>query len=197
MPVAPRTLNVDHAARKIQAGDRSCRWLAVDAGVLVLASVPAFFLAPPFAAALAAGALVLALCAATVRAHRNELIRRLAVHRDAYELPSVAAYGAKISSAENVALLAKWLREIVDSCGDPQTWVPSARVGACRVEITALADELASPYSLLSPDGAAECQRLLTRMVESPLYNTELPEEDLRAAIFRIRGRISLRAVSP
>jgi hypothetical protein len=170
--------------------------LALDVAGLIAVSVPAFFLAPAFAASLAAGALVLALCAVTVRARRNELIRRWAVHRDAYELPSVAAYGAKISSAENVARLAAWLREVLETCGDPLTWVPSARIRACRDEIAALADELVSPDHSLSPDGAAECQRLLTRMVESPLYNEQLPEEDLRAAIFRIRDRVSFRVAS-
>ena len=61
----------------------------------------------------------------------------------------------------------------------------------------ALAEELASPHLSVSPQGAVECRRLLTRGVESPLYNQEVPEEDLRAALLRIRAAISARGEDP
>jgi hypothetical protein len=42
----------------------------------------------------------------------------------------------------------------------------------------------------VAPTSAAACRRLVGRTADSPLYNEELPPEDLTAALFRIRAGI-------
>jgi hypothetical protein len=54
-----------------------------------------------------------------------------------------------------------------------------------------LAHELAAPAARVEPATAVACRRLVTRPVESPLYNPNLPEEDLRALLLRIRAGIT------
>lgn len=191
-----RRLDVDRAIEQARVAERRSRWLGVDAGALLALGIPGFLVSLPFGVALAAGGGVLGVCALVLRSHRNELISRLAVHRAAYAWPAVVAYGAKSASPEQVELMSAWLREMVENCTEPHTWCATPRVCAYRDEIATLADELASPHWSVSPEGAVECKRLLTRGVESPLYNQEVPEEDLRAALFRIRGGISAAAVN-
>ena len=58
-------------------------------------------------------------------------------------------------------------------------------------QIELLANDLASPIAQIRPSSAAACLRLLTHASESPLYNPDVPAEELPAAIRRIRLGIS------
>ena len=66
-----------------------------------------------------------------------------------------------------------------------------ARAAIYGQQLETPARELASPAARVEPAMAVACRRLLTRPVESPLYNPNLPEEDLRALLLRIRAGIS------
>ncbi len=190
----PPPLDLDRALAKARAAGRRSHWLVVDACALLLLGIPGFLLSLASGVVIATGAVVLILWACVLRSHRDELISRLAVHREAYHSPAVAAYGAKASSRKQLELLSTWLREIVDNSTEQHSLCATPRAWTYRSEIAALADELASPDRMIPPEAAVECRRLLTRSVESPLYNQEVPEEDLRATIFRIRDGISTMA---
>jgi hypothetical protein len=43
----------------------------------------------------------------------------------------------------------------------------------------------------VQPATAVACRRLVTHPVQSPLYNPNLPEEDLAALLLRIRSGIT------
>ena len=58
---------------------------------------------------------------------------------------------------------------------------------------------IAAPSARVEPATVVACRRLLTRPVQSPLYNPNLPDEDLAALVFRIRAGINSpdRSVGP
>jgi hypothetical protein len=184
--------HIDHAIHRLRVTKRWTCWLWIDAAaVAVAAAIVALFL-PNLAFGLAVGAAGLAVAALLVRANRRELIAQLALRRDAYFIPEVAQYGAHVAGPDQRAALSHWLREAVENCGEHVTWYAEERVLALREEIVTLASEFGAPNALVTPQSAVQCKRLLTRMVESPLYNYKLPPENLRAALYRIRAGISL-----
>jgi hypothetical protein len=58
-------------------------------------------------------------------------------------------------------------------------------------QLELLATELASSWARVLPASAAACRHLLTEAVESPLYNPDIPAEELPATIQRIRRGIT------
>jgi hypothetical protein len=182
---------IEEAFQRLEAASRWSKWLIVDAAVVATAAAIFATFSTKAAAALGGGAGLLVVVALAVRDRRRELVGRLAVDPDAYVIPDVARYGARAAAPAQVASLSDWLREAVATCGEGNTWYAEDRVLAFRTEIATLASELGAPGILVSPHSAVECTRLLTRTVESPLYNPQLPPENLRAAIFRIRAGIS------
>jgi hypothetical protein len=184
--------HIDESIRRLEATGRWTRWLFVDSAAVALAAACAAVYSGNLAFALALGAACLAVMGFCMRASRQELIGRLAARGDAYFIPEVAQYGEQVAAPAQRAVLSRWLREAVDSCGDHATWYAEERVLAYREEIVTLAREFGAPDAFVSPVSAVACKRLLTRMVESPLYNYKLPPENLRAALFRIRAGIQL-----
>jgi hypothetical protein len=160
------------------------------AGAALAAGVDAMF-SLRFAMALGAGALLEALFAALAVGRRRELVSRLALEPAAYALPVVAAYGARIARPSQRARLAAWLVEVVTEAYTPHSLYLGDRVALVADELEALARELVSPTRSVTATSAVACRRLLTHPVESPLYNPDLPFEDLHSALRRIRAGIA------
>ncbi|MFN8160242.1 MAG: hypothetical protein U0R52_04245 [Solirubrobacterales bacterium] len=179
-------MEVDDAIRKLKVTGRWSRWLLVDSAVVALTAA-VLVGSTGLALALGLGAVCLLAAALAVRDHRRQLIGRLAARGDAYVIPEVARYGARAAAPAQLARLSDWLREALDSCGEDHTWYVEERVLANAEEIVNLVSELRAPDLSVTPVSAVECKRLLTRMVESPLYNNMLPPENLRASLYRIR----------
>jgi hypothetical protein len=188
--------HIREAVNQLEATARWIRWLLLDAGVVTAAAAVALAVSSRLAFGLGLGAALLLLAAYSVRGRRQELISRLALHADAYVIPEVARYGAHAAAPAQLAWLSDWLGEAVDSAGE-EFWYAQDRVLIYRDEIATLAAELRAPDILVSPQSAVECRRMLTRMVESPLYNYRLPPENLRATIFRIRAGIDRTPRTP
>jgi hypothetical protein len=182
---------LEESLRRLHTSLRWARWLVLDAAVVALAAAWAGLSAPGLAAALGVGAIALLALAAGVWGYRRELIGKLAIHPSAYVIPEVADYGAKSATPARLTSLSAWLREAVASCSDQTGFYYKDRVFTFRREIIELAAELEAPGARMSPPSAVECARLLTRTVDSPLYNHSVPPENLKAAIFRIRAGIT------
>jgi hypothetical protein len=169
---------------------RARRCLIAAMVVAVLAAVFAHS-SPAFAAALAAGGALQLAAAVTVWLCRRERIERLALEPSAYVIPAVARFGARVCALPERRRLAAFIQAVVHERGHPLELHLVTRAGRCAQLLDALARELASPGARVEPAVAVACRRLLTRPVESPLYNPNLPEEDLRALLLRIRAGIS------
>lgn len=158
------------------------------AGTSVLAVLAAVFwpaLVVPFACGIAAEA---ALGAVSLAARRNR-ISRLALEPAAYVLPDVERFGRRLAEPGYCVRLAAWISEILTEAYVPGNLYLADRVALFRRELDALARELAGPVRI-QPSSAVACRRLLSDMVESPLYNPRLPTEDLGLALERIRAGI-------
>lgn len=165
-----------------------------EAGVLAAAAVALAIIAavrwPGLVLPFAVGAaLELAIAAGAVVA-RRERISRLALEPAAYALPEVECYGRRLTDPGQRARLSAWISEILSDAHLPGNLYLADRVVLFRRELLALARELALPSRRVQPESAAACRRLLTRAVESPLYNPRLTTEDLRLALERIRAGI-------
>ena len=172
---------------------RRCLIAAVVVGALAIAVVPS---SPGFAVALAVGGAVQLAAAVVLWLSRRERIERLALEPSAYVIPAVARFGARVCALRERRRLAAFLQAVLHERGHPLELHLVARAGRCAQLLEALARELASPAARVEPAMAVACRRLLTRPVESPLYNPNLPEEDLRALLLRIRAGISSSDVS-
>jgi len=184
---------VESAASDVQrARDRSRRCLVAGLGVAGVAAA----VAPSsvrLALALAAGALLAFTIAAIAWWWRAERVERLALDPDAYAIPAVAEFGTRICAMRERRRLAAFIHALTRERGHPLDLHIGARAASCALQLEAIAHELASPAVRVDPAIAVACRRLLTRPVESPLYNPNLTEEDLRALLVRIRAGLSLR----
>ncbi|TMJ95009.1 MAG: hypothetical protein E6G67_08110 [Actinobacteria bacterium] len=186
------TWALDRAAHEL--GKR--RRKVVEAGLLAAAAGAAaaagfaFSVGAPVEIALAAGAGLEAILALASLVGRREQVARLALEPAAYALPEVSRYGMRLSRPHERARLAAWLCEVVADAQLPETLYLADRVAPVTHELEALARELVSPALTVQPASAVSCRRLLTRMVESPLYNPNLPAEELLGELRRIRGGI-------
>jgi hypothetical protein len=179
---------VEQAADDIRRRRRRAQqaaWLATAA--LSAAGLIAFF-SLPIAAAFIAGALLEGLIAADSVYRRRELISCLALQPAAYALPEVAAFGEKAMRPRQRARLAAWLSEVVADAHAPHSLCLGDRVMLVADELEALACALISPSGSIEAPSVVACRRLLTDMVDSPLYNSALPVGDLHDAVHRIRA---------
>jgi hypothetical protein len=165
---------------------------AVTAGLACAAlATPIAFLTFTAAVALIVGAGVALLVGAVSLLSRRDAILRLALEPTAYSLAEVRSYGERLVVLAERQRLAGWLREIVREARVPGNWYLADRVALYAGQIESLANDLASPLAQIRPSSAAACLRLLTHASESPLYNPDVPAEELPAAIRRIRLGIS------
>lgn len=169
---------------------RAVRWLIAGGVVAVIAAAAVPF-SPGFAIALAVGAALQLSISAVLWLSRRERIERLALDPSAYVIPAVARFGARMCALRERRRLAASIDAVVHQRGHPLELHLVARAATCAQQLEMLARELASPAARFEPATAVACRRLLTRPVESPLYNPNLPEEDLRALLLRIRAGIT------
>jgi hypothetical protein len=154
--------------------------LAVLAGVLLLTESVAL------AGAVGAGAVTaLVICGLAVD-ERRRLVLTLVAMGDANSIPEVGALAERLAHdpAERRRVAAS-LRTAV-SAGRPglagyraPMVVAQGRVALVAPRLLALADAIGDQRVSVSPPAVALCRRLLTDGVGSPLYNPNLPEQEL------------------
>jgi hypothetical protein len=114
---------------------------------------------------------------------RWDLVDRLSWERDAYAIPEVLAYASREATMERRRTFSALIRDVVT-----EPWpAVEKRVRAAAPDLDALASELDDDGLALDPSAAVACMRLLRDFTVSPLLNPELPSEDLRSRINRIR----------
>jgi hypothetical protein len=155
----------------------------------LLAAVIAAF-APDVALALLAGSAVAAAFAIANKLGRRDTIARLALEPSAYVLPDIRHYGVRLTLPAERARLAAWLDEVVREASIPGNWYLADRVACYEGQIKSLAHQLAAPGVPIPPATAVACHRLLTHASESPLYNPNVPADELPAWIDRIKRGI-------
>jgi hypothetical protein len=167
----------------------------------VIAAAIAAILAPAVASfsvrlavGLAVGAFVGGVIAALTWARRRELLESLALDPEAYSIPEVASLGSRVVAIGQREQLASWIRSLIR--GNEQ-WLElhlPERTRTHAPELEAVAREISLPAAQVHPASAMACRRLLTHPVQSPLYNPNLPDEDLTAVLLRIRAGITSQA---
>jgi hypothetical protein len=157
--------------------------VAVACGTLAVATGP-FSL--DVALALLAGGFVAVAVAVANLLGRRDAIGQLALDPSAYELPEIRRYGTRLTLPSERAKLAAWLREVVREAPEPGNSYLADRVSRYSGQLESLARQLTASWVLVMPASAVACHRLLTHAAESPLYNPDLPADELPAAIDRI-----------
>jgi Zn-dependent alcohol dehydrogenase len=193
----PRRAGAVNARDVEQAGadvERSMHWVwrcLLAGGVVAAIAGAVASSSPRFAVALGVGCLLLVGIAVVLWLVRRERIERLALDPAAYAIPAVARFGARACALRERRRLASVIQAVVRERGHPLELHLVIRTSRHAQQLEALARELASPAARVQPPIAVACRRLITRPVESPLYNPNLPEEDLQALLLRIRAGIS------
>lgn len=175
-------------ARAVDQADARLRDLRLEergtlglAGAALAASLAATEVSPALVAPLFIGGLVVGALGARAMWHRWDLLERLSGERDAHVIAEVLAFASREATLDRrrsfAALIRSRLRE---------TWDP--RVLAVAPELEALAVELEDADLTLDPASAVACMRLLSDVSRSPLFNRELPTEDLRSRVLHIRS---------
>lgn len=182
---------VEQAGADVERSLHRAQRLLIAAIVVAALAIVAIPASPGFAVALAAGAALQVGAAVVLWVTRRERIERLALDPSAYVIPAVARFGARVCALRERRRLAAFIEAVVHDRGHPLELHLVGRAGHHAQLLDAVAHELASPAARVEPAVAVACRRLLTRPVESPLYNPNLPEEDLRALLLRIRAGIS------
>lgn len=140
------------------------------------------------ASACAAGAVTGYLVAFVSVLSRRDQIARLALDPVAHELPEVSRFANRLASHLERERLAAWIVEILrEAASIPGNLYLSARVVRYAEELAALGRDLSDPDAEIRPASAAAVHLLLTRAVESPLYNPAVPADRLPAIIANIR----------
>jgi hypothetical protein len=179
---------VDEAAAKLR--DRRRRALeaaALGAGSGLVAG-GALDGSPRLTVALLAGAGFEVLVLVWAMVSRRCLIATLAVEPDAYSIPEVEAYGQGLTKLRQRRILAEGIRSMVKDAFRPGSLYLGDRVARYARDLEAVARDLLSPAVRVHPVSIARCRRLLTEGSESPLYNPNVPEEELDGILRRIRA---------
>jgi hypothetical protein len=140
-------------------------------------------------AALPAALVSLALLSYAVltRVANQHQLESLATDPGAYALPDVRALGKRLVTDTTRRRLAGWLWEVIREAGQPGSLYLEDRVRAHSHQLRALARDLSASNVVVQATSMATCVRLLTSAAESPLYNPNLPAEQLMSMLFRIR----------
>lgn len=125
---------------------------------------------------------------------RWDLVDRLLLEREAYEIAEVRARAECLALPDNRHSLAcsiRWRLEHASAFAEPD-----GRLLRVVPALTALADELGDETLEFDPLRAVECERLLTDGCTSPLVNPAASVDDVYAWICRIRAGLTPRAVA-
>jgi hypothetical protein len=183
--------DVETAAAAVEKTGRSTVRALVMTGVVAGVALAVLPFQAGFAIALAVGAVSGLVAAAALWWHRRERIERLALEPAAYSIPEVARFGARVAALTERRRLASWIESVACEGGGSVDLHLALRASKYAHQLQTLARDLAAPSARVDPAMAVACRRLLTQPVESPLYNPNLPEEDLGALLLRIEAGIS------
>jgi hypothetical protein len=125
--------------------------------------------------------------AVLTRVANQHQLESLATDPGAYALPDVRALGKRLVTDTTRRRLAGWLWEVIREAGQPGSLYLEDRVRAHSHQLRALARDLSASNVVVQATSMATCVRLLTSAAESPLYNPNLPAEQLMSMLFRIR----------
>jgi hypothetical protein len=126
---------------------------------------------------------VLSMAAALIR---REAVDRLALDPRTHAIPEVHDHARRAATAAQRRRTARNIIALIN--GEPSL-APYLidRVRAFEHELQAVAHLLEAAPDSFEPSCAVACRRLITRPVDSPLYNPELPAEQLATTLRRIR----------
>lgn len=125
---------------------------------------------------------------------RWDLVDRLLLEREAYEIAEVRAraeHMALLDNRQSLACSIRWRLEHASAFAEPD-----GRLLRVVPDLRALADELVDETLELDPLRAVECERLLTDGITSPLVDPTASIDELYAWICRIRAGLKPRAVA-
>ncbi len=126
------------------------------------------------------GAATAVACGLWIRSERRVLLTRLVAQGDALGLAPVRAHADKLLSQRQS--IATGLRHAISSCAFPAAdfaLVRPERVSAHERRLEWLAAAFADARIPVEPSSAALCVRLLCEPVTSPLYNHQIPPDQL------------------
>ena len=175
---------VDDAAARLCALRREKWERLILAAVALVCAILAAAVLPELAVPLLVGGLAIGVLGLQALFRHWDLVERLSGERAAYVIPEVLASAAREARIERRHSFAAVIRSHLPKPG----LVSGARVAAAADELEALARELDDRGLALDPAAAVACMRLLTNVVESPLFNSELPSEELRSRVRQIRS---------
>jgi len=119
-----------------------------------------------------------------------DLLQRLALDPVTRDLPEVTRYSRRLALESERRRLAGCINSIIREAAVPGSFVQRERVVLVEDQLRLLARLLASPEVTVHSRSLVMCVRLLSRGVESPLFNAKVPIEDLYAVLHRIRHGI-------
>jgi hypothetical protein len=181
---------VDRAAERLEGIRQRRRGRLAAAAFAAAAAAVALTQSTTLAISLGVGVAVMALLAFNDTCRRRELLARLALNPNAYVMPDVQRYGDSLVAQRGRERLAAALERVLSHAGTPASYCIGERVNKFRAEIEALAASLRAPKTRIEPTSVALCWRLLTRAAESPLYNGNIPADDLGFQVQRILAGI-------
>jgi hypothetical protein len=154
-------------------------------GALALAAaVAAAYVFPDLALPLFLGGVFVGARGVVALWRRWDLVERLSGERDAYVISEVRERASREASLDRRRSFAVTIRTWMQAPGSEL----EERVALARPELEALVADLEDPELTLDPVAAVACFRLLSDVTGSPLLNPQLPAEDLRRRVQRIRS---------
>jgi hypothetical protein len=177
-------------ARAVDQADARLRDLRLEergelglAAAALAASVIATEVFPPLVAPLFIGGLFVGALGARAMWRRWDLLERLSGESDAHVIAEVRAFALREATMDRRRSFAALIRARLSDARLSGEF----RVLAVADDLEALAVDLDDDDQALDPAAAVACMRLLSDVARSPLLNRELPTEDLRAGVLRIR----------
>jgi hypothetical protein len=164
---------------------RQAEWEdAVLAALAFLLALAASEVLPAFAFPLTVAAVAAAFLAVHAFWRHWELVDRLLLDRDAYQIREVRRRAERSATMANRQLLATSIRSLLKEPG----YASPARVRAAAEDLQMLAAELDDPGLSLDPACAVACDRFVIDGGASPLYNPALPADDTAVRVRQIRA---------
>jgi hypothetical protein len=117
----------------------------------------------------------------------RDLVQRLALEPSTERIPAVRRYREHLLEQTKRDRLAASINSLIAESDLPAAFCLTERIVLFEDQLRVLACELATPTVPVQARSLVMCIRLLTRGVESPLFNPSVPVEHLQAALLRIR----------
>ena len=161
------------------------------AGVALGLAMGATGFVPQLAGPLFVGALAAGVSGIRALWRHWDLVDRLAGERDAYTIAEVFAYASRHATLDRRRTYAALIRDHLQPLGGGAP----PRTDAAADELRALSEELEDGDLELDPACAVACQRLVSELTESQVFDLDcaVPPETLRSSAHRIRSGFSTR----